>query len=114
MRISDWSSDVCSSDLVTNRGPSGTPQQPDIKEKPGIRLDFVARQGITLLGTEDELKFEPRNLTGTRYQEFQQDGDSRLDRNSGVKGKGLAVRVGLGVRRIIKKKKNTNNKKNNN
>src|SRR3546814_5653964 len=52
----------------SNRGPSGTPQQPDIKEKPGIRLDFVARQGITLLGTEVELKFEARNLTGTRYR----------------------------------------------
>src|SRR3546814_8708161 len=46
---------------VTSRGPSG---QPDLKEKPGIQLDFVARQGINLLNKEIELKFEARNLTG--------------------------------------------------
>ncbi|RYD42586.1 MAG: TonB-dependent receptor, partial [Sphingomonadales bacterium] len=40
---------------VTSRGPSG---QPDIREKPGISLDFVARQGFSLLDKEIELKFE--------------------------------------------------------
>ncbi|ODU21887.1 MAG: TonB-dependent receptor [Sphingomonas sp. SCN 67-18] len=79
------------SERVTNRGPSGTPQQPDIKEKPGIRLDFVARQGITLLGTEIELKFEARNLTGTRYQEFQQAGDSRIDVNTYKVGRSFSI-----------------------
>jgi hypothetical protein len=79
------------SERVTNRGPSGTPQQPDIKEKPGIRLDFVARQGITLLGTEVELKFEARNLTGTRYQEFQQAGDSRIDINNYKVGRSFSI-----------------------
>src|SRR3546814_6735304 len=75
----------------SNRGPSGTPQQPDIKEKPGIRLDFVARQGITLLGTEVELKYEARNLTGTRYQEFQQAGDSRIDGNTYKVGRSFSI-----------------------
>jgi hypothetical protein len=56
------------SDRVTNRGPN---LLPDIIEKPGIRFDIVARQGINVLGGEVELKFEARNLTGTRYEEFQ-------------------------------------------
>src|SRR3546814_4827040 len=102
MRISDWSSDVCSSDLlvnvqigledtdrlsqqtllltyasprVTSRGPSG---QPDLREKPGLSLDFVARQGLMLAGKEVELKFEARNLTGRNYQEVQESGDNRI------------------------------------
>lgn len=70
------------SDRVTNRGPAGTPQQPDIVERPGFRLDFVARQGITVMGTDIELKFEARNLTGQRYEEFQEADGSRIDINT--------------------------------
>ena len=60
---------------VTSRGPSG---QPDLEEKPGIQLDFVARQGLTLLNKEIELKFEARNLTGRKYQEVQTAGDNKI------------------------------------
>lgn len=60
---------------VTSRGPSG---QPDIEERPGFRLDFVARQGVTLFGQELEVKFEARNITGTRYQEVQTSGANRI------------------------------------
>ncbi len=62
------------SERVTNRGPSllsGVGFQPDIIERPGIRLDFVARQTVDFMGTRVELKGEARNLTGTKYQEFQ-------------------------------------------
>jgi TonB-dependent receptor len=62
------------SERVTNRGPSlltGVGFQPDIIEKPGIRLDFVARQTVDFMGTRVELKGEARNLTGTSYQERQ-------------------------------------------
>lgn len=62
------------SNRVTNRGPAllgGNGFQPDIIEKPGIRLDFVARQSTELAGQKVEIKAEARNLTGTRYQEFQ-------------------------------------------
>jgi TonB-dependent receptor len=63
------------SERVTNRGPiQGQARQPDITEKPGFRLDLVARQGFTVLGTEFELKAEARNLTGTGYKEFQKSG----------------------------------------
>ncbi|MGP7796114.1 TonB-dependent receptor domain-containing protein [Sphingomonas sp. CLY1604] len=62
------------SDRVTNRGPSllgGNGFQPDIVEHPGIRLDLVARQGVSLLGGQFEIKAEARNLTRTRYRESQ-------------------------------------------
>ena len=60
---------------VTRRGPA---QQPDIIEQPGIHLDFVARQGIKVGGVETELKLEARNITGTKYKEFQQSGSNRV------------------------------------
>jgi TonB-dependent receptor len=62
------------SDRVTNRGPSnlgGTGFLPDIIEKPGIRLDLVARQGVELRGAKFEVKAEARNLTKTRFNEGQ-------------------------------------------
>ncbi|MEP9401186.1 TonB-dependent receptor domain-containing protein [Sphingomonas silueang] len=62
------------SDRVTNRGPSnlsGQGFQPDIVERPGIRLDVVGRQGFELGGARFELKAEARNLTGTRFNERQ-------------------------------------------
>ena len=60
---------------VTSRGASG---QPDIVEQPGIHLDFVARQGITIGGIDMEVKLEIRNITDTRYQEFQQSGANKV------------------------------------
>ena len=63
------------SERVTNRGPanlSGVGFQPDIIERPGIRLDVVARQAITLpFGRVVEIKAEARNLTRTKFQELQ-------------------------------------------
>ncbi len=57
------------SERVTNRGAAN---QPDIIERPGITLDFVAREGIKLANRDFEVKFEARNLLRKRYQEFQQ------------------------------------------
>ncbi len=62
------------SDRVTNRGPvggGGGIRLPDLIEKPGIRLDFVGRQGIKVMDKQIELKFEARNITGTGYREYQ-------------------------------------------
>lgn len=70
------------SERVTNRGPSllsGVGFQPDIIERPGIRLDLVIRQGIELAGGKFEVKFEARNLTHTPYRESQTfDGGSEV------------------------------------
>ncbi|RYE03469.1 MAG: TonB-dependent receptor [Sphingomonadales bacterium] len=66
------------SERVTNRGAN---LLPDIIERPGVRLDVVARQGISLAGVEFELKLEARNLTGTGYREYQQFQKSAVEIN---------------------------------
>ncbi|WP_188661186.1 TonB-dependent receptor domain-containing protein [Sphingomonas metalli] len=81
---------------VTNRGPAGTPQQPDIVEEPGVRLDFVAREEADFLGKVVEIKFEVRNILGTRFQEFQTAGDRRIDINT--YDLGTSFSLGAGVR----------------
>ncbi len=80
------------SERVTSRGASG---QVDIKEKPGFQLDFVAREGFTLWGKEAELKFEARNLTNTRYQEFQKLGDNIIYYNRFRQGISASIGVEL-------------------
>lgn len=52
--------------------------QPDVYEYPGFQLDFVARQGVKLFGLNTEMKLDIRNITGTRYREFQQSGANRV------------------------------------
>ena len=64
---------------------------PDIVEDPGLRLDFVARQGFTLAGTELEAELEFRNVTGRDHFEFQSNGDRRIDINSYNVGRSLSV-----------------------
>ena len=81
-----------SSDRVTSRGPVG---QPDIVERPGLRLDFVVRQGITVAGQEVDLKFEARNITGRGREEFQQSGANRVDINSYDVGTSFSVSASL-------------------
>ena len=77
---------------VTSRGPSG---QPDLLEKPGIQLDFVARQGVTLLNKEIELKFEARNLTGRNYEEVQTSGDNKIYFNRYKLGRTFSLSASL-------------------
>jgi len=85
------------SDRVTNRGPiQGSARQPDIIERPGVRLDIVARQGFDFYGREVELKLEARNVTTTPYREFQQAGDNRIDINR--YDVGASYSLGLGVK----------------
>lgn len=78
------------SERVTSRGAS---LQPDIKEKPGFQLDFVAREGFTIGGKEAELKFEARNLTNTKYQEFQESGENRIFYNRYRQGISASIGV---------------------
>ena len=67
------------SERVTRRGAAGLP---DIVEDPGLTLDFVARQGITLAKVPLELKFEARNLFGRGNFEYQQVDANRIEINS--------------------------------
>ncbi len=77
---------------VTNRGPGN---QPDLYEEPGLRLDFVAREGFRLGGREVELKFEARNLTGENYAEFHTLNGSRIDNNSYDVGRSFSLGIGV-------------------
>ncbi len=77
---------------VTSRGPSG---QPDIREKPGLQLDFVARQGFAAFGKEIELKFEARNLTGRTYKEVQEAGDNSIFFNRYKLGRSFSLSASL-------------------
>lgn len=76
------------SDRVTNRGPN---LLPDIIERPGLRLDLVAREEFELFGGNWQLKVEARNLTGTPYKEFQQFDDRRVYINRWALGRTISV-----------------------
>ncbi|MEW6574958.1 MAG: TonB-dependent receptor [Pseudomonadota bacterium] len=78
------------SDRVTSRGAAN---QPDIVERPGFELDFVVRQGIKIGGKEFELKFEARNLTGTKYREFQESGQNRIFYNLYKPGRSFSLGI---------------------
>src|SRR3546814_14356729 len=102
MRISDWSSDVCSSDLVGHL-PVGTTEE---RER-ALVLDTGTRgtggQHVTLLteiAIEQALRKLARELA-SQYKVVY----GRPDRQSVVEGKSVEVRVALGGRRLINKKK---------
>ena len=78
------------SNRSTQRGPNG---QPDLVEKPGLRLDLVIRQGFTIGKFALEAKLEARNLTNTKYQEFQTLNASRIDNNTYVLGRSFNLGV---------------------
>jgi outer membrane receptor protein involved in Fe transport len=75
---------------VVSRGVA-TIDQPDIFEKPGFLLDFVARESFDVADRELELKFQARNILGTKHQEFQESGDTRIDTNTYDVGTTLAL-----------------------
>ena len=76
------------SERVTSRGAGPLP---DIIEEPGLQLDFVVRQGFELAGTEVEMKFEARNLTGSDHEEFQTNGTNRIEINSYDVGRSFSL-----------------------
>ncbi|AUW58704.1 TonB-dependent receptor [Sphingobium sp. SCG-1] len=79
-----------SSERVTSRGLNSV-QQPDIIEKPGFRLDLVMRAGTDFMGIPVEFKAEARNLTRTKYQEFQRSGANRVDINRYELGRSFSL-----------------------
>ncbi|MBB6227547.1 outer membrane receptor protein involved in Fe transport [Polymorphobacter multimanifer] len=80
------------SDRVSQRGAA---LLPDLIERPGIRLDFVWRQAIPIAGLNFDLKFEARNLTNTRFQEFQTLNSSRIDYNTYALGRTFQLGASL-------------------
>lgn len=80
------------SERVSQRGAS---LLPDLIERPGVRLDFVWREGIVVAGLNLDFKFEARNLTNTRFQEFQRLNDSRVDYNTFALGRTFQLGVSV-------------------
>ncbi len=70
-----------------------TLSRPDILENPGLTIDFVARQGFELAGTDMEVKFEARNLTGRDHFEYQTTGTTRIENNSYDVGRSFSLSV---------------------
>src|SRR3546814_12174418 len=100
MRISDWSSDVCSSDLIAG----------------GFRLRWSisrAKVGFGVVSGRYSIYLRHPGLDpGSRFLRHRPTSASsgtpdqvRGDRKSVVSGKSVSVRVDLGGRRLLKKKK---------
>src|SRR3546814_19145015 len=114
MRISDWSSDVCSSDLFENLNEL-VPQllAQDYPEFEVIVVNDRSNDqtfDYLLEATQQHprlrmvnVKDTPERVNGKKY-------GITLDRKSVGWGKSVSVRVDIGDRRIIKKKKKKNKK----
>src|SRR3546814_19184115 len=101
MRISDWSSDVCSSDLIQPHLPIRLPCYdftPVMDHSVGVVLLAVR---LTPSGATHS-----HGVTGGVYKARERIHRGIADRKSVVSGKSVSVRVDLGGRRIIKKNKN--------
>src|SRR3546814_19525269 len=102
MRISDWSSDVCSSDLIAAQ-PRQLRRRPQGQGQPlVVRLLLDEHPAALDEGAEVHLLLPELQLAGFDLREVEQIVDE--DRKSVVSGKGVSVRVDLGGRRILKKK----------
>src|SRR3546814_20064084 len=113
MRISDWSSDVCSSDLgqTVLRGAGETQLQVTldrISRRHGVAVEVLPRAipYRETLAAPAEVEGRHKKQSGGRGQ-FGVVNMRFEDRKSGVSGKSVAVRVAIGGRRYIKKKKQT-------
>src|SRR3546814_21109717 len=114
MRISDWSSDVCSSDLLHDgaigetalrqmRGTGAHVRQP----APDLRIDRGSCGRRVGQGEGGKIRDRPADLQQLARK-------AKQDRKSVVQGKSGSERVDIGGRRIIKKKtKETKNEQKN-
>src|SRR3546814_14523819 len=110
MRISDWSSDVCSSDLIAHDPTQRNRQGPDVGTQyrsaifPATEAQRrIAEAYIAQLDRSGDYS-RPLATTVEKLQGFYP-AEAYQDRKSVVSGKSWSVRVALGGRRIIKKKK---------
>src|SRR3546814_15622280 len=110
LRISDWSSDVCSSDLDAASLAPGAATAVIVTTLPGVVTNRHRVEVTPLFPTSgldcvawvsgsNNVAWFVRNPSGNPY--------GTIARKSVVQGKSLSVRVDLGGRRIIKKNKHT-------
>src|SRR3546814_11567368 len=115
MRISDWSSDVCSSDLGQRPAHLGLwrgAQHPARGDRQGRDISRRGRAAIWLFRDRARGQFRAQarfpagvGRGGGGGAEAGRPVQERADRKSVGEGKSVYVRVDLGGRRIIKKKK---------
>src|SRR3546814_19703487 len=121
MRISDWSSDVCSSDLhlFARRlgdladGPRDRSRSECVTSSNLRRLEAPQgwssrRQPLVKAGGQEKERMTNEQLATNRESARPVSQAERADRKSVVSGKSVSVRVDLGGRRIIKKNKKPN------
>src|SRR3546814_14003575 len=111
MRISDWSSDVCSSDLGTL---SGTPtaggtfaftvEARGAYDQPGSRDYTLAIAAVVPVAAAHHAKTLSGGTVEVELTEGATGRPFHGDRKSVVEGKSVSVRVDLGGRRILKTK----------
>src|SRR3546814_12557861 len=96
MRISDWSSDVCSSDLETIQAQSKREIMSVLVHLTQSEIRALVRRAAHAKGRYLATLMElPRSLSSRR---------TAVDRKSVLSGKSVSVRVDLGGTRIIKHK----------
>src|SRR3546814_18574189 len=96
MRISDWSSDVCSSDLVS---PVALASSRRASSAALVSVDSITNVG-SVSSSNEEKKMAARSPSqGSMSSANERSEERRV-------GKSVSVRVDLGGRRILKKKKN--------
>src|SRR3546814_5758379 len=104
MRISDWSSDVCSSDLLARPTiisdgqftPDGKTLTLSLEDADAADFAAALRRGRSA--------FDPPSANAARPPAQTHGITVAIDRKSVVYGKSVSVRVDLGGRRSIKKK----------
>src|SRR3546814_18370185 len=99
MRISDWSSDLCSSDLI-----SENLSKPVTSLRRAFRkISYGVAPGIPMLRNLFHLTIPCQHMA---RKQLLYPVHSRLDRQSVVYGKSVSVRVDLGSSRVLQKKLN--------
>src|SRR3546814_13283565 len=113
MRISDWSSDVCSSDLLRWKARTDwLASEASSQSKPAgsaSRRHMAGCSAWARLSAATSCCTPAWRGSSSRCQSRLRDSDQ--DRKSGVWGKSVSVRVDLGGRRFIKKKKKNKKQK---
>src|SRR3546814_6042557 len=111
MRISDWSSDVCSSDLIEmvekGGGVHAAQRAVQLERRQRERRGEALREHDLKDVAGDDIILRGGHHLGIAAGGKLRREIERRDRKSVVSGKSVSVRVDLGGRRIHKKKKKT-------
>src|SRR3546814_11946661 len=113
MRISDWSSDVCSSDLLTRSGCHGREPFLDAEQSAFMML-LLGKPAQRVFDNDDGAIDDQTEVQGAEAHQIGRDASThhpeagQQDRKSVVAGKSVSVRYGLGGPRILKKTKIVN------